>query len=80
MNITEQEILDLIRQTRPVPENPEGAMTVAEIVKQSGKHIDRVRAELREHIEAGRVDVVKVYRKALDGVMRLSPAYRVKGV
>lgn len=78
VNITQNDVLDLIRQTRAGALNPEGAMTVTEIVRESGMNIQRVRAELRRSIADGRVEVVRVYRPAVDGTMRPSPAYRVK--
>lgn len=73
---THAEILDAIRQAQE--KEPEGAVTMLELCEAAGWHVDRGRAEVKKLMLAGKLDVVRVKRLAIDGAMRQSPGYRLK--
>lgn len=57
---------------------PDGVVTMLELCERTGWHIDKGRAEIKRLMLAGRIEVVKVWRPAIDGVKRAAPAYRLK--
>jgi len=56
----------------------EGYWTTKEIVRASGISQDQVHSALQELNDMDRLEVIRVKRRAIDGVMRTVPAYRAK--
>ena len=76
MKVTQGDLLDALQQamTRPVGEAP----TVGELAHGTGQSVPTVRRVLKEMHTAGRLEVLRVKRMALDGVERQVPGYRIK--
>ncbi len=76
MKVTQGDLLEALQQamTRPMGEAP----TVGELARGTGQSEHTVRRALKEMQDAGRLEVVRVRRLALDGVERQVPGYRIK--
>lgn len=79
MNATVDDILEAFAEAlkRPAAAGEPGA-TTKELAKVMGKGRERMRDILREEIESGRVEEVKVMRRALGGRMQPVDGYRLK--
>ncbi len=78
MKVTTDDLLDALKQALAKPEHGD-ASTVADIVAATGQHEKRVRDGLRLVMAEGRLEVVKVFRPAIDGRMAKVAGYRIKG-
>lgn len=76
MRVTEADLLEALQRamTKPVGEAP----TVGELAVGTGQSVPTVRRALRDMQAAGRLEVLRVRRLALDGVERQVPGYRIK--
>ena len=77
MSITTDDILDALRDALGQP-NADGAHTVQEICEIMGCGATATRKALIAMQKAGRLEVIRVRRVALDGRTCSTPAYRVK--
>lgn len=80
IRITENELVDaLLAAIRPEDTSDErGAMTVKELADATGRADLFVRRNIKALLGAGKMEVVKVRRPAIDGSLRVLPAYRLK--
>lgn len=78
--ITEGEIISAIRETfrRSPDAKATGAATVNELHRSTGWARSKVCNALLALKAAGRLEMVRVPREALDGRVSMVPAYRVK--
>ena len=78
-------ITKILSQRKKMGNRPAGFLTVREIVaemKRDGAvsaHNEGVRKKLRELNDLGMLEVQNIQIFAIDGSVRRSPAYRVKG-
>jgi len=77
MKVTQDDLLDALRQAMTVPASGD-APTVGELAAATGRNVQVVRASLKALLDAGRLEVVTMRRPALDGRMRVVPGYRMK--
>ena len=77
MNITQDDLLEAI-QAALGPMDGEGASTVQDLVAKTGWGRTKVTATLGLLAKAGRLDVLRVRRPALDGRIASLPAYRLR--
>jgi len=76
--ITEADLLRALEEATTSAENPEGALTVAELSGLTGQPSQQIRDNLMVLKQAGRLEVTRVTRLDLaDRQMRV-PAYRLK--
>jgi len=54
-----------------------GGITTQELCEATGRGVGWVRRRLHQAQRQGRLEVVRVYRTAIDGVPRHVPAYRL---
>lgn len=80
IELTEQDLIEAVLEAQAArAEGAEGALTMRELIKQTGWGERRVQLRLDELKCGGRLDVVRVNREALDGRMVRVPAYRLRG-
>lgn len=76
--MTEAKILEAIEESlRAAHKRPEGALSVSEIVDETGHSKKEVREHLRRLKQDGRLQVHVVRKEALDGSMRPVPVYEI---
>lgn len=78
MNVTENELLDALREALLPTVGTDDALTGPELQAKLGKSDDVVRRALRVAMAEGRCEVVKVTRVRLDGIPTRVPGYRLK--
>lgn len=79
-NITQSEILEALQQALggTGPEDPASAVTVAQLCASTGFGRSKIRNDLRALYDAGKVEVVHIRGKMMDGRACMTPAYRLK--
>lgn len=77
VSITTTEILDAIQAAQVETKNPDGALTVQEMVQATGYTRRKIEETLARIKAEGRLRRYHVKRERLDGVMRGVPAYAV---
>lgn len=77
MNISENELLEVLRQVSQVP-TEDGAVTMRELKEVWGKGDDQTRRLIHEAIKAGKMECVRVRRARIDGISTVVAAYRLK--
>lgn len=75
VSITESELLEALAVSQQPGE--EGARTVQEMVADSGLSDERIRKAIRAFQAQGRLTVYRVRRAAIDGSLRVVPAYSI---
>jgi len=75
--ITESDLLRALEEAFASEENPEGALTTAELVERTRRHEVAVRAALRQLKAKDRLEVVYVTRLDLADRQMKVPAYRI---
>ena len=76
MNLTQNDVLDALREAMFKLPNAENGITRRELAKATGRSEGAVRNWLLREIDAGRVECVKVVRDRCDGVPMPTTAYR----
>lgn len=77
ISISENELLDALREATESEQGDDGALTLREIMAATGMSERRAKEHMSRLKAAGRIEPVKVRREALDGRNALVPAYRV---
>ncbi len=72
--INENEVLEAISEAM-IPKGDD-AVTVSELVHQSGKPERVLRNIIRRLLRSGQVEVIKVHRYSMDGKLCKVPGYR----
>lgn len=72
--MTAAELIEALRNAQVQPGGGEG-ITVAEMAKEAGMHVDAVRELLRPMVVAGTVRPTKKRALAMDGAYRMVPSY-----
>ena len=79
MNITENELIKAIQDAMTsTPDNPSGAMTTSDLVDAMGIGERKVLRLMKELKAAGVVEVTRVYRENIFGVVRQYNAFVLK--
>ena len=79
-DMTESELLQALQDALEAAaenEDADGALTVTELSDQLDWYREKVCKWLRSLNRQGRLECIKVRRPAIDGSIRVSPAYRV---
>ncbi len=77
-DLTENELLEALREARTMADNPEGAMTTAEMAVAMNMSDPRtVRHRVAALIAEGRAEHVRVKRPKMNGVLATTDAYRL---
>lgn len=79
IELTESDLIAALLEARGEPGNADGALTMREIVQQTQWGERRLQLKLEEMKRAGRIEVVRVEREALDGRLVRVPGYRLRG-
>ena len=74
--MSDNPLIDLLKGADP--DDPNKAMTSREIAAALGMGMDMVRERIREKIEAGEIEAVKVRRLYINGNVNISYGYRVR--
>lgn len=78
VTITQGELIAALQAAMEQPDDdPEGAVTAAELAEQLDWHVVKVRDELGKLDRAGRLECVKVIRRDITGRVGNRPAYRL---
>ncbi len=77
-NITESELVAALSLAKTASETVTGAMTTDELAKAVGRNVSWVRTQLRQLIDAGEIEPVRVQIVDIAGRRTTSPAYRLK--
>ena len=77
VTVTQSELIAALQAAMEQPDDPEGAVTTAELAEQLGWHVVKVRDELGKLDRAGRLECVKVIRRDITGRVGNRPAYRL---
>lgn len=81
IELTERDLIEALLAAQVGSDGDQsGAMTVWQMEQATGRSKNWIRAKLRLLYEAGRVEVVRVPGKMLDGRKYTQPAYRLKVV
>jgi len=76
IEITEHELLEaLLSSTERRPQD-DGSYTVDEMSRLTGWGKDRVRRAIAEKLEAGELEIVKTYRRNIQGRLQTTVAWR----
>lgn len=75
--MTEAALLEALREARGAFENPEGALTAAELAEKMRCDVLTARKRIKLLITSKRAECVQVRRVRIDGRMQLVPAYRL---
>lgn len=78
VELTEQDLIEALLAAQPHDTPAEGALTVREIMQETGWSEKRVRAQLHQLDSEGRLEVRRVCKRVLTGAMSPLPAYRLK--
>lgn len=78
MNITTSELLEAVKSAVGAHVNPDDAFTVTELSDALGNSRTLTCRKIRLLQKESLVDVVKVQRPRIDGMMTLVPAYRFR--
>lgn len=65
---------------QPLPEVPEGVLTVEQIRESLNCGTRTARSRVRQAIDAGLCEMVKIPYQRIDGTTQRIPAYRFKGL
>lgn len=76
--VTQNDLLEALRQALERAPDNSGALTCLEIARETGWDIKSARERIRAMIHDGRAECIRVSRKRIDGVMQMTPAYRLK--
>jgi len=74
--VTEAELLEQVQEALDAPPSEDGAMSVIELSDALDMTPSSVRGRLRKLIAAGSVELVRVRRRALHGIVSRRVAYR----
>lgn len=72
--MTAAELIEALRAAQTIPGEGEG-ITVQEMAREAGIHVDAVRELLRPMVMAGTVRPTKKRALAMDGAWRMVPSY-----
>lgn len=78
MNISENELLEVLRQFSQVNNTEDGAALFSEIKDAWKVSSDKARELIHYAVKAGKMEAVRVRRPRIDGVYHVTTAYRLK--
>lgn len=70
-------LIDTLQDARVSAGNPEGAFTMRDLVRETGRSQTTLRRELWELQEAGLLEVLRIKTLRIDGVWTGTVAYRI---
>jgi predicted ArsR family transcriptional regulator len=74
--VTEAELLQQVQEALDTPPSEDGAMSVVELSEALDMTASAVRGRLRKLIASGSVELVRVRRRAMHGIVSRRVAYR----
>ena len=77
VNVTEAELLQQVQEALDAPTLKDGAMSVVELSEKLDMSASAVRKRLKKMLASGTVEIVRVKRRAMHGVVSRRVAYRL---
>tara|TARA_R110002020_G_scaffold222081_1_gene430540 strand:- start:503 stop:772 length:270 start_codon:yes stop_codon:yes gene_type:complete len=74
--VTEAELLEQVQEALDTPTSEDGAMSVVELSEALDLPASSVRNRLRKLLESGSIELVRVRRTAMHGIVSRRVAYR----